>query len=72
MNESRGGGQCTFAAWSPSGEWMYFSSDSGGAFHTWRQQFPDGEPEDEDQPDQILIGVVYAEADRTAAFALRE
>jgi Tol biopolymer transport system component/predicted Ser/Thr protein kinase len=38
-------GQCTFAAWSPDGEWMYFSSDSGGAFHTWRQRFPDGQPE---------------------------
>jgi WD40 repeat protein len=38
-------GACTFAAWSPDGEWMYFSSDSGGAFHTWRQRFPDGEPE---------------------------
>ena len=39
------GGACTFAAWSPDGEWMYFSSDSGGAFHTWRQRFPDGQPE---------------------------
>jgi Tol biopolymer transport system component len=39
------GGQCTFAAWSPDGEWMYFSSDSGGAFHTWRQRFPSGKPE---------------------------
>ena len=39
------GGQCTFAAWSPDGEWMYFSSDFGGAFHTWRQGFPDGQPE---------------------------
>ncbi len=38
-------GACTFAAWSPDGEWMYFSSDSGGAFHTWRQRFPDGRPE---------------------------
>ena len=38
-------GHCTFAAWSPDGEWMYFSSDSGGAFHTWRQRFPDGQPE---------------------------
>ena len=37
-------GACTFAAWSPDGKWMYFSSDSGGAFHTWRQQFPDGQP----------------------------
>src|ERR1039457_6240641 len=24
---------------------MYFSSDFGGAFHTWRQRFPDGQPE---------------------------
>jgi serine/threonine protein kinase len=38
-------GQCTFAAWSPDGEWMYFSSDSSGSFHTWRQRFPDGQPE---------------------------
>jgi len=38
-------GSCTFAAWSPDGAWMYFSSDSGGAFHTWRQRFPDGQPE---------------------------
>jgi Tol biopolymer transport system component len=38
-------GSCTFAAWSPDGEWMYFSSDSGGAFHIWRQRFPDGQPE---------------------------
>jgi serine/threonine protein kinase len=39
------GGACTFAAWSPDGEWMYFSSDAGGTFHIWRQQFPDGQPE---------------------------
>jgi eukaryotic-like serine/threonine-protein kinase len=38
-------GSCTFAAWSPDGEWMYFSSNSGGTFHTWRQRFPDGQPE---------------------------
>jgi WD40 repeat protein len=24
---------------------MYFSSNAGGAFHTWRQRFPDGRPE---------------------------
>ena len=36
---------CTFAAWSPDGKWMYFSSSAGGAFHTWRQHFPDGVPE---------------------------
>jgi DNA-binding winged helix-turn-helix (wHTH) protein/Tol biopolymer transport system component len=39
------GAQCTSAAWSPDGRWMYFSSNAGGAFHIWRQRFPDGEPE---------------------------
>ncbi len=36
---------CTAAAWSPDGRWMYFSSSTGGRFHTWRQRFPDGVPE---------------------------
>ena len=39
------GAGCTFAAWSPDGRWMYFSSSAGGTFHTWRQRFPDGVPE---------------------------
>jgi Tol biopolymer transport system component len=39
------GGQCTYVAWSPDGTWMYFSSDSGGHFHIWRQQFPSGAPQ---------------------------
>jgi len=39
------GGECTFAGWSPDGEWMYFSSSASGAFHTWRQRFPYGAPE---------------------------
>ena len=38
-------GACTFAAWSPDGKWMYFSSSSGGAFHIWRQPFPNGKTE---------------------------
>ena len=38
-------GACTFAAWSPDGKWMYFSSSAGGGFHIWRQRFPDGRPE---------------------------
>jgi sugar lactone lactonase YvrE len=38
-------GQCTSAAWSPDGEWMYFSSNSTGTFHLWRQRFPNGTPE---------------------------
>jgi serine/threonine protein kinase len=39
------GAECTFAAWSPDGKWMYMSSNAGGSFHTWRQRFPDGPPE---------------------------
>ena len=36
---------CTNAAWSPDGRWMYFSTDTGAGFQTWRQRFPDGQPE---------------------------
>jgi eukaryotic-like serine/threonine-protein kinase len=40
------GGQCTTAAWSPDGRWMFFSSSAGGGeFHIWRQRYPDGTPE---------------------------
>ena len=39
------GAGCTSAAWSPDGKWMYLSSAAGGAFHVWRQRFPDGRPE---------------------------
>jgi Tol biopolymer transport system component len=37
--------QCTSAAWSPDGKWMYFSSNRSGSFHIWRQRFPGGTPE---------------------------
>jgi serine/threonine protein kinase/WD40 repeat protein len=37
--------QCTNAAWSPDGKWMYFSADTGSGFHIWRQRSPDGTPE---------------------------
>lgn len=43
--------QCTFAGWTPDGKWMYFSADTGSGFHTWRQRFPDGAPE------QVTSGV---------------
>jgi serine/threonine protein kinase/Tol biopolymer transport system component len=39
------GADCTSAAWSPDGQWMYFSSDAGGRFQIWRQRYPDGKPE---------------------------
>ena len=48
-------GRCTFAAWSPDGKWMYLNSSSGGAFHIWRQRFPDGTPE------QITAGATEEE-----------
>ena len=37
--------QCTDAAWSPDGKWMYLSANTGDGFHIWRQRFPDGVPE---------------------------
>lgn len=49
------GGQCTTVEWSPDGKWMYFSSDSGGGFHIWRQRFPNGKPE------QITFGPLEEE-----------
>jgi DNA-binding winged helix-turn-helix (wHTH) protein/Tol biopolymer transport system component len=49
------GAPCTFAAWSPDGKWMYFSSSAGGIFHTWSQRYPDG------QPEQITAGVTEEE-----------
>ena len=48
-------GQCTSVAWSPDGEWMYFSSNSTGTFHLWRQRFPNGTPE------QLTFGVTEEE-----------
>jgi eukaryotic-like serine/threonine-protein kinase len=38
-------GQCTSAAWSPDGTWMFFSSNVNGSFHIWRQRFPNGASE---------------------------
>jgi Tol biopolymer transport system component len=38
-------GACMSAGWSPDGRWMYFSAYVGGTSHLWRQQFPDGMPE---------------------------
>jgi eukaryotic-like serine/threonine-protein kinase len=35
--------KCTNAAWSPDGNWMYFSADTGSGFHIWRQRFPNGD-----------------------------
>ncbi len=55
------GAGCTYAAWSPDGAWMYFSSDSGGRFHIWRQRVPDGRPE------QVTSGATEEEGIAMAA-----
>jgi WD40 repeat protein len=34
--------QCTEAAWSPDGKWMYFTANTGGGYRLWRQPYPDG------------------------------
>ena len=47
--------QCTDAAWSPDGKWMYFSANTGSGVHIWRQRFPDGTPE------QVTSGVTQEE-----------
>jgi len=38
-------GACLSAAWSPDGQWMYFSAFVEGQSHLWRQPFPTGNPE---------------------------
>lgn len=53
--------QCTSAAWSPDGRWMYFSADTGGGFHIWRQRVPDGTPE------QVTFGATEEEGVEFAA-----
>lgn len=39
-------GECSSAAWSPDGKWIYLTSNGGGASdHIWRVKFPNGTPE---------------------------
>jgi serine/threonine protein kinase len=47
--------QCTDAAWSPDGAWMYFTAYTNNGTHIWRQRFPDG------APDQVTFGVTQEE-----------
>ena len=47
--------QCTDAAWSPDGTWMYFTAQTANGTHIWRQRFPDGAPE------QVTFGAVTEE-----------
>ncbi|MGH9386923.1 MAG: protein kinase domain-containing protein [Vicinamibacterales bacterium] len=47
--------QCTDAAWSPDGRWMYFTAQTANGTHIWHQRFPDGSPE------QVTFGAVTEE-----------
>jgi Tol biopolymer transport system component/DNA-binding winged helix-turn-helix (wHTH) protein len=47
--------QCTDAAWSPDGKWMYFSANTGNGHHIWRQRFPHGALQ------QVTFGVTEEE-----------
>jgi Tol biopolymer transport system component/predicted Ser/Thr protein kinase len=47
--------QCTDAAWSPDGNWMYLAANTGNGYHIWRQRFPDGVAE------QVTFGVTEEE-----------
>jgi Tol biopolymer transport system component len=53
--------QCTDAAWSPDGKWMYFTAQTANGTHIWRQRFPDGAPE------QVTFGAVTEEGIQFAA-----
>jgi eukaryotic-like serine/threonine-protein kinase len=48
-------GQCTDAAWSSDGKWIFLSANVGKGFHIWRQRFPGGAPE------QITAGATEEE-----------
>jgi serine/threonine protein kinase/Tol biopolymer transport system component len=49
------GAPCSFVAWSPDGEWMYFTSKAGGLNHIWRQRFAGGPPQ------QFTFGITEEE-----------
>jgi Tol biopolymer transport system component len=54
------GGACTSGAWSPDGKWMYVTSNAGGVNRIWRQQFPDGKPEQVTSGPTAEEGVTFA------------
>ena len=57
-------GGCTSVAWSTDGKSMFFNSGASGAFHIWRQRFPNGKPE------QITSGPTEEEGIAMAADGL--
>src|SRR5262245_49856717 len=64
------GGGCTFAAWSPDGNWMYFTSNAVIANHIWRQRFPDGKPEQITAGPTAEDGIAFAPDGRSFVTAV--
>jgi Tol biopolymer transport system component len=63
-------GGCTFGAWSPDGQWMYFTSNFIGANHIWRQRFPDGQPEQITSGPTEEVGIAMAQDGRSFVTAV--
>jgi len=47
-----GGLRWRYAAVASRGKWLYFSANTGDGFHIWRQNYPDGSPE------QVTFGAI--------------
>jgi hypothetical protein len=52
-------GECTAAAWSPDGRWIYLNVGVDGSTHLWRQQWGRGAPQGD--PEQITFGATEEE-----------
>ena len=53
-------GSCTSIAWSPDGRWMYSTVEVGERSHIWRQEFPDGTPEQVTSGPTRESGIAFA------------
>lgn len=64
--------QCTDAGWSPDGNWMYFSANTGSGFHIWRQRFPDGSSEQATSGASEEQGIAFAADGRSFVTSVGE
>ena len=62
--------QCTDAAWSPDGKWMYFAANAGNGYHIWRQRFPDGKPQQVTSGATQEEGIAFAPDGRSFVTAI--
>jgi serine/threonine protein kinase len=53
-------GQCTQAAWSPDGRWIYLDTNASGEPQIWRQRFPGGAPEQLTSGPSMAQGIAVA------------